>query len=220
MANKKDDNIKNKKNDTAKKKTTSKSKVTNKKTTPTKKAAAKKTTNKKVVKEENVIKKEIPQKENFFKSTKFLTIIFISLLVLVVVLGVLVGVKKKEDSSTLKANIILSLVDEKDSFDFGINAKELSEAKVYSFKVANYREKINKKEINYSVTIKNNTDSEISITKNNSNENLMKDQKNTLIENNSLIKNKKYYDYYIITMNKSGKLKDKEFIYVNVKANK
>ena len=179
-------------------------KTTSKKTKKTTKKPVKKTT------------KKVEQKEKFYKSTKFLVIVFVVLLLLVGVLGVVSIIKKQEYDKKIKANIVLPVIRE-EQFEFSINAKELASAKGYIFKVTNHRKgKVNKKDMSYDVFIENGSNSVIEITKNKSKKDLMTEQVNTVIENQKLPKNEEVTDYYTIKTKSSGKLGKQEMINIKV----
>ena len=87
----------------------------------------------------------------------------------------------------------------------------------YIIKVTNYRsDSINKTKLNYSVNVLNGTSSSIKVLKNNSKDNLMVDNKNTIIENESLRKDIKENVYYYIRISDYSKVKKDEKIVVRI----
>lgn len=175
-----------------------------------------KTTKKEAKKPVKKTTKKVEQKEKFYKSTKFLVIVFVVLLLLVGVLGVVSIIKKQEYDKKIKANIVLPVIRE-EQFEFSINAKELASAQGYIFKVTNHREgKVNKKDMSYDIFIENGSNSVIEITKNGSKKDLMAEQVNTVVENQKLPKNKEITDYYTIKTKSSGKLGKQEMINIKV----
>ena len=164
----------------------------------------------------NKTKKKKGSIKDFLKSTKFLAIIFILLLILVSVLVVLCVIRSNESETKGFANISLALVDDNKPMDFSINALTLSQTDEYIFKITNYKgDKVNKKEKEYKVIIENNTDCIISVTINDLEENVMKNQNSTeLID--TLKANKKEAVYYHVKVKSSGNLKDMDLINVRV----
>ena len=161
-------------------------------------------------------KKKKTSIKDFFKSTKFLTIIFILLIILVSILVVLCVIKSKDADTKGFANISLALVEDNKPLDFSINALTLSQTDEYIFKITNYKgNKVNKKEKEYKVIIENNTDCIISVTINDLDENVMKNQESTeLID--TLKANKKEAVYYHVKVKSAGDLKDMDLINVRV----
>lgn len=157
------------------------------------------------------------QKKNILQSTKTLTILFIGLLALVIFLLVLCIIKNNEANNNQYANMVIPVYELNTDYDFSINAKILSEVDEYVFKVTNYKEnKINKEKIPYKVEIKNETDSIITITKDSSKKNLMKDQKSTILDEITLGTKEKENIYYHIKVTKKGSLKKDDLIYIKI----
>ena len=210
------------------KKTSSKKKKTTSGTT-TKKS----TTNKSNVKRE--VKKPVEEKKNKteaktnqkmglkdkINSLLVLKIIFVLLVVLVIVLGIIVYQRSNDENYSVKANIVIPVVTAGDEFDFSINASALAQSNTYVFKVTNYKDKtINSIEIPYQVTIENGTNSVIKVTKNGESKDLMIDQKNTVINGESLGKDKRNYAYYTVKMTSHGDIGSQDIISVKISSAK
>lgn len=155
--------------------------------------------------------------QDLLNSVKTLTVIFVLLLVLVIFLFVLCVIKYKEAKENEFANMVIPVYELNTDYEFNINAKTLSEVNEYVLKIVNYKkDEINKEEIPYKIEIKNETDSIIKVTKNDSKKDLMKKQKNTIIEENKLKKDEKENIYYHIKITKSNDLTNKDLIYVKI----
>lgn len=164
--------------------------------------------NKKVEKKDN-------KKKNLFTLDNLLKLIFFVLLIVVIVLGVMVVKKNNESGSKVQANIVIPVFEKGSSSSVTINADNLSSD--YIIKVTNYRsDSINKTKLNYSVNVLNGTSSSIKVLKNNSKDNLMVDNKNTIIENESLRKDIKENVYYYIRISDYSKVKKDEKIVVRI----
>lgn len=155
--------------------------------------------------------------DDLLNSTKKLMIVFILLLVLVIFLFVLCVVKYKESKKNEFANMIIPVYELNTDYEFSVNAKILSEVDEYVFKIVNYKkEDINKEEIPYKVEIKNDTNSTIKVTKDSSKKDLMDKQKEKIIDEVTLEKNKKQDIYYHIKITKSKDLTADDLIYVKI----
>lgn len=155
--------------------------------------------------------------QDLLNSVKTLTIVFISLLILVISLLVLCVIKYKESKENAFANMVIPVYETDTNYEFNINAKILSEVEEYTFKIVNYRKKeLNKEELPYKIEIKNDTNSVIKVTKNDSKKDLMKDQKETIIDENTLKTDKKENIYYHIKITKSNDLTKDDLIYIKI----
>lgn len=155
--------------------------------------------------------------QDLLNSVKTLTIVFISLLILVISLLVLCVIKYKESKENAFANMVIPVYETDTNYEFNINAKILSEVEEYTFKIVNYRKKeLNKEELPYKIEIKNDTNSVIKVTKNDSKKDLMKDQKETIIDENTLKIDKKENIYYHIKITKSNDLTKDDLIYIKI----
>lgn len=154
---------------------------------------------------------------DLLNSTKKLMIIFILLLVLVIFLFILCVVKYNESKKNEFANMTIPVYELNTNYEFSINAKILSEVNEYTFKIVNYKKnEINKDKIPYKVEIKNNTESTIKVTKDDSKKDLMNKEKEKIIDEVTLEKNKKQNIYYHIKITKSNDLTKEDLIYVKI----
>ena len=150
-------------------------------------------------------------------STKFLTIVFILLLILVVFLVIICSIKENNAKTDGFANMNFPILKEETSIEFSINAFTLSQTDEYIFKVTNFKDKkINKKKLDYTVTIENDTNSVISVTVNDVGEDVMVNQKSTVL-NDSLKKDEKEAVFYHVKVISNGELDKKDLI--NIKIN-
>ena len=162
-------------------------------------------------------KKKKKNVQDLLNSVKTLTIIFSLLLVLVIFLLIVCVIKYKESKENAFANMVIPIYETNTDYEFSINAKTLSEVDEYTFKITNYKKNdINKEEIPYKIEIKNDTNSIIKVTKDDSIKDLMKNQKETIIAENTLKKDKKQNIYYHIRITKSKDLTSKDLIYIKI----
>ena len=191
-----------------------------KKTTTSKKKKVVKQENKVSTKETKTIrgrKKEKFSFQEFCTSYATLWTIFVLLILLIIVLGVMIYQKNEKEKHSAFANMKVSVVKKDDEFSFGISALTLAQTDQYIFKIMNYKKNsINQEEIPYKVIVDNATDSVIKVTKNDSDEDLMKEQSYTVIEEGVLSKDEQEDIYYHVTITSSGKLSSKDVIYVKI----
>ena len=155
--------------------------------------------------------------QDLLKSVKTLTVVFILLLVLVIFLLVLCVIKYKESKANAYANMVIPVYEVNTDYEFSINAKILSEVDEYVFKIVNYKNKeINKEEIPYKIEIKNDTNSIIKVTKDDSKKDLMKNQKETIIDENTLKKDTKENIYYHVKITKINDISKDDLIYIKI----
>ena len=160
-------------------------------------------------KKEKKKKKKGKQKEKtwkdkvreFFSSTLFLSIVFIILLIIVIFLMVLVHQKRSNEK---QENISISAVD-------------LKKSNKYTFKVVNYmKDIVSEEDISYTITIQNPTDSVITLMRNDEEKNLMKSQKETILENETLSSKEEDEVFYYVRFKKVGKLKNSDLITIHI----
>ena len=155
--------------------------------------------------------------QDLLKSVKTLTVVFILLLILVIFLLVLCVIKYKESKSNAYANMVIPVYEVNTDYEFSINAKILSEVDEYVFKIVNYKNKeINKEEIPYKIEVKNDTNSIIKVTKDDSKKDLMKNQKETIIDENTLKKDTKESIYYHVKITKIKDISKDDLIYIKI----
>ncbi len=185
-----------------------------------------KSTNKKIVKKRKINNKKVPKENN--KNTRntkkkvlttenILKFIFGLLLFVVIVLGIVVVKKSKEEKKIKNANIVIPIIEATQQSIVQINAENLEDK--YIIRVSNYKDnKINKDVLEYSVNIINNTSSDVIVTKNDNNKNLMIDKNNTIIQKEQLKSNVKEDVFYYISVKNKNSIKNKENIIVKVES--
>lgn len=147
---------------------------------------------------------------------KILLIVFCLLLILVITLFSIILQKHQERIKNPPANMVIPIYKEYTSYHFSISALGLSEKKEYLFKITNYRgKKINSDDINYEIKIENDTNSIIKVTKEKDNNNLITNQKNSIIEGKISSSNKKE-NIYRVSMDSHEKLTEKDFIRIEI----
>lgn len=199
---------------------------TSKKTT-TKKTQSKKLTNKKVTttskktsridtKKES---KEQKQQTKTIDKISYLYLAFVALLAIVVFLGVKVyqtaEVKKIEE-----ANIVVPLLKKYLSYNMSISLDELRKNREYSIKISNFRQNtINQEEVDYQILVSNESKAKIKVTKDQDENNLIKNQESTRIEGVSLkAKEKNYSIYHFSVIENEDKIKSNDKINITIKS--
>lgn len=186
----------------------------NNKTTKTSNSKKKDNNNKTISKNSKSNKKKTSFKE-FVTSTKFLMGVFIALLILVIILGILCFKKSEEVKKNKPSNMNVHVKKVGTSSSFDINAAALASTTEYIFRITNYDNKINTDEIKYTLTIVNDNDCEIEVTKNDDKNNLIINQKETKIE--GTLSNKKKEDvYYHVKIVSKGKIDSRDLINVKI----
>lgn len=196
-----------------KKKDTKEKKITKKPVTKNKEV-------KKVVKKEE--KTAVPNVEpfgvrfkKFVSSYKFLYAAFAILFVVVILLACMVFVKGNEEKQK-KSNIVFSIMEKNTRNYINLELAGLV-GREYMLKVTNYRgNKINSDGAEYKIEVTNDTDVEIEVLKENQGENLITDQKHTIIEGDPFGKEEKEEVVYYFKVKNSDKLKDGDSIRVEV----
>lgn len=192
-----------------KNRTSSTVKKTTKKSNGTKKTA----TNKKIQ------QKNEEQQVKEINKEKYMYIVFILLIAIVVFLGVKVY-QKKQTKKEETANIVVPLLKKGLSYDMSIDLGKLKNEDEYSIKISNFRQKnVNKEEIEYKITITNDSKAHIKVTKDMDKTNLVTDQESTRIEGVSLKSNQKDYAIYHFSIDgNKDKIKSKDKIEINIKS--
>ena len=191
----------------------------------TKKTQPKKITNKKTTKvstKKTVTKKEpIEQQNQTTASNKisYLYLAFVALLAIVVFLGVKVyqtsKIKRVEE-----ANVVVPLLKKDLSYNMSINLVELKKNKEYSIKISNFRQNtVNQEEVDYQILVSNESKAIIKVTKDQDENNLIKNQESTRIEGVSLkAKEKNYSIYHFSVIENKDKIKSNDKIDVTIKS--
>ena len=191
----------------------------------TKKTQPKKITNKETTKvstKKTVTKKEpIEQQNQTTASNKisYLYLAFVALLAIVVFLGVKVyqtsKIKRVEE-----ANVVVPLLKKDSSYNMSINLEELKKNKEYSIKISNFRQNtVNQEEVDYQILVSNESKAIIKVTKDQDENNLIKNQESTRIEGVSLkAKEKNYSIYHFSVIENKDKIKSNDKIDVTIKS--
>lgn len=183
-----------------------KGKETNNKAT----SSAKVSKTKKNSKDTNKLKDKIT-------TEKILLIVFILLLILVICLSVMVFKKKKENDEKLAANLVIPVLKAGTEENITLNVDSLVNEEEYILKLTNYRKnEVNKEEIPYTITVENNSDSEIEVTKDYSDYNLMIDQESIIIEDQKLRGDAKQDVFYHIKVTKKSDIKEEDKINIKI----
>ena len=210
----------------------SNSKLSNKKSATTYKkkkvnTANTTTTNKKI--KVNIEKNDNKKKVNSTKNKKenkdkdisliIMKIVFIALVILVCILLIVVINKKKENENKLFASMVFPVVEEKSTLPFSIDLTEVDEDDEYVFKVTNYRgDEVIDKDINYKITITNDTSAKIKLYRGKNNVDLIKDQKSTVLIDLKLYKNEKEDIYFRVTFDNLDNVKKDDFINILIES--
>ena len=189
-----------------KKKTPSKSKKTTSTKTVSKNASRSKT---KKINTKKKVSKKIINKDNY------LYYVFFVLLIIVIILGILVY--KAKNNTIEKSNMLIPVYEKGQTNELDVNMYELANSKEYSIKIANYKnDKVNEEELEYSITVVNESDAYIKITKDKDTKNLMVDQDSTIIEGMKLGNKEKEYSIYHFSVIDKSKVKKDEKIHIKI----
>lgn len=169
------------------------------------------------------VKKEVPSKtkkkvdkEQKITTERVLLVIFILLLILVIFLAIKVVLKKKEVEKNT-ADLVVPILKVSSEEELSLNLSALVEDEEYILKIVNYKdEKVNEEEIPYTITIENNSDSEIEVTKDYSDHNFMIDQEAVIIEDQKLRGKVKQDVYYHIKITKEKNVKNSDEIGIKI----
>lgn len=168
------------------------------------------------------IKKAVPEAEpfsvkfkKFIASYAFLYSLFAVLLVVVIILAIMLG-KKENEQDVNKSDIVFSVLEKNTNNSFNVNLKGLIERK-YVLKVSNFRnDTLCEEDIPYKIHIINTSSAEIEILKDGGVDNLMVDQKETIIEAPALGCAKKTETLYYFKLLNYSKIKDDDVLKIEV----
>jgi uncharacterized protein (UPF0333 family) len=153
--------------------------------------------------------------KKFVTSYSFLYGVFAFLLVLVIILGITVFIKGREKKENT-ANMVIPILTENSHNSMKINLYSLKEDD-YIIKVTNFRgNETNQNDVTYSVTIRNESNSNIEVTKDQEKENLMIDQQATKIEGQTLEGKKQNTTIYHIRLAEHAKPSDGDYVTVEI----
>lgn len=164
----------------------------------------------------NVKKK---QKEKI-DSLLILKVVFALLVVAVIVLSIMVVKVKQEHKNDIKSNIVIPIVNKESEAPFSVNLRALNSGNnEYIFKITNYNSnKINQEDLNYYIDVQNTTDTEITLTRYDSTENLFLNKPETTIEGGKVSKDEKQDLYYVVKIMTPGKLTKDDYVNIKVRA--
>lgn len=212
---------KKKKSDVSKsKKKTSTSK---KKKTDTIKRSEKEESIKSVKKDE--VKKETGNNfsvklKKIVTSYAFLYSVFAILVVCVAVLGGVVYVKGREYKKN-SSNIVVPILEDGTRSALNIDLNQLKKTGEYVVKITNYRgDKINSDSLDYSITVRNASNADIKVTKDEDTNNLIVDKEATIIEGVGFGTSKKEEDVYRFTVSDDSKIEKDALISLEIVAQK
>ena len=134
-------------------------------------------------------KKKKSKKIKKDKQTIILTIVFVLLALLVIGLIIDFIIVKNRVDNEVKVDIAIPLLDKEKDASFTINLANYKkdDIKEYTFKIKNYHEKLNKKDINYNIVFASNEVVEYNLESNNKKVEIKDDK----VENLTLKHNKK-----------------------------
>lgn len=211
---------------TVKKETPKKKKTAPKKTTEVKKEVKKEVKEEvKTTKVESAEEKRIPSVpveepfgvrfKRFISSYQFLYTAFGILLALVLILTIMVFTRSREEKQA-NSNIVFSIMEENTRNSLNMDLETLV-GNEYALKVTNYRgNKVNSEEMLYSIKVTNDTNVEIEILKDKEGENLMTNQKETVIQGDPLAADEKEEVIYYFRVVNSDNLKSGDSIQIEV----
>ena len=172
---------------------------------------------KKSKKNSSVKKKNSKEKDSLF----VLKIVFIALFIFVIILMPFAVSKRIKEKKKLNADMVVPILENNAKAGFMIDLEEFkkSDRDNYIFKVTNYRKDIMAGEdIKYSIIIQNPTACKISLIRGNSDTDLIKEQKETIIDSLKLYKDKKQDVYYKVNISKNCNVKKKDFVTIVISA--
>ena len=168
-----------------------KKKKVEEKEAPKKKRSPKKKTNapkeKKVIEKQEEKEETLPIEESsnkfkeFISSYRFLYTTFGILFALVILLAIMVYTHERDYNGN-SSNIVFSIMEENTHNSINIDLESLV-GNVYALKVTNHRSgKISEKSIDYTITVVNDSAVELEVLADNQGDNLITDQKQTIIQ--------------------------------------
>lgn len=177
----------------------------------------KKTTSKKKITKKEKTNKTKRKLTDIIKSEKFLLGVFISLLILVIILGIIVVITPKEKKDNIEANIVLPIIKKEEKFDLSVSAPNLLKEGEYIFKVINYKDgKVVNEDIPYRIIIENNIGAILELTEEDKTTNLINNNQNSTIERKSLGTEEEKYIYYHLKITNKREFTKNDFIRLRV----
>lgn len=167
-------------------------------------------------------KKETTKKDNKkigLSSENILLLIFLILLIIVIALTVMVFNKRSEFKKEPNANLVVPVFKAGEVNNVSLNVSSLVKDGEYILKIANSKNgKVNKEELQYSLTIENESEAVIEVTKDSDARNLMGNEKSAKVEDQVLLKDKKDADYYHIRVVSDDGVKDGDKLNIRVES--
>ena len=172
-------------------------------------------------------KSEIKKDDSFSNKIKkivssyaFLYSVFSILIVCVAVLAGMVFVKGKEYKKN-KSDIVVPILEDGTRSALNIDLKQLKKTGEYRVKITNYRgDKINNSSMDYSITVRNVTSTDVKVTKDDSKDNLIVDKEATIIEGVGFGSTSKEEDVYHFTINDDSEIENGALISLEIVASK
>lgn len=169
------------------------------------------------------MKKKSNKKKNIKKNIDKVDIIMLGVIVLLGLVILISGVKLIKSVTSnpkeVKANIVIPVLEKDTGSTIILSMNEFNDNSKYIFKVNNYRNKnVNKEEINYTVYVNNEDETDIIINKNDSDVNLAQEGKTFKIENNKLKSNKKQTDIYTVKINSKKNIKKDSKVRISIES--
>lgn len=163
-------------------------------------------------KKKKTIKKEIDTVD------KIMIGILVLLGIYIVYLGFrLVFEVSKNSKNTVKANIVIPVLNKANTSSITLNMNEFNEKAVYIFKVNNYRKNdVNKEKIKYTIRVLNEDQTNIILTKNNSDKNLANTEKEFEVPNNNLKAKEKQTDIYRLKIKDKNNIKSDSKVIISI----
>lgn len=164
-------------------------------------------------------KKKKKTLHDIITSIRFLTILFCLLIIIVSVLVILLWKKEQDEKEKQEFHMSIPVCEKLRESSFSIDAYQLLQEKEYIFKIKNYhQEEINQEELEYSIMIENYTSAEIVVTELGNDQNLMVDQKGTIIEHLHLKKDEKDERFFRVQLKEGSIPKQGEMITITIKS--
>ena len=169
------------------------------------------------------MKKKSNRNKKIKKNIDKVDIIMLGVIVLLGLVILISGVKLIKSVTSnpkeVKANIVIPVLEKDTGSTIILSMNEFNDNSKYIFKVNNYRNKnVNKEEINYTVYVNNEDETDIIINKNDSDVNLAQEGKTFKIENNKLKSNKKQTDIYTVKINSKKNIKKDSKVRISIES--
>ena len=176
----------------------------------------KKVASKKVPEKKKNVKKISPKKK-MFTTENILLVVFGILLIIVIVLGVMVFNKSREHKNDVNANLVVPIFEINAEQNISLTTTALANEEEYILKITNYKDdKVIAEAVNYTITVENDSKAVVKVTRNNSDTDLMMEQKKTVIESQKLKREEKEDVYYHISITKKDGIRKDDKINIKI----